>query len=97
MCTYCMIADHAQKWWPDGPFRPSPIWPQQQDPLPPPLVYPRPWTREQLVEFEDLLKRVKALEDKVDPCPCPDASKLDFLKAIKERLDAIDDKLKPSP
>lgn len=48
------------------------------------------WTRPMLDQFEELLKRVKELEDKVDPCPCPDESKMDFLKEIRDKLDEIE-------
>ena len=87
MCAYCMVADWGYKWipapslpiYPTNPFVPSP-WTTL-----PGVV----WTQEMLDEFRELLKRVKELEDKVDPCPCPDESKVAALDKIQEALDEL--------
>lgn len=97
MCVYCMIADWGHRWMPDDYFRQPP----RRDTLPLPQVPPtspfapfdRGWPREMLDQFEDILKRVKEMEDKLGGCPCEEPEKMDFLKAIRERLDAIDKKI----
>ena len=83
MCVYCMMADHAKKWWPD------PAIPNREFPW----AYPVPWTRKQLDEFEDILRRIKDIEDRLGGCPCEEPEKLDYLKDIRKRLDGIERKL----
>jgi len=84
MCVYCMIADwqfqHNPPWRPTDPITP---WPPAV-PLPAPLTPIRPWSIEQLKEFQDLLKRVKALEDELG-CPC-EPNKADYIKLLKRRI-----------
>ena len=86
MCVYCMIADHYHTYWP---------YPGDPNPMPQtvPTVPVREWTWPQFSEFEDILRRVKELEDKVGGCPCPNEDKTAFLDDIKRRLEAIDKKL----
>ena len=88
MCVYCMVADHIHRYWP-YPEDPNPM------PLPPtvPTIPVREWTWPQFNEFEDILRRVKELEEKVGGCPCPNEDKTAFLVDIKRRLEAIDKKL----
>lgn len=91
MCIYCMAADHAHKWYPDpaAPWVPPTSPPYPLIPTSPvPVIPPRKWTRQELDEFEDLLKRIKDIEDKAGGCPCEDPSKLDFLKDIRARIEA---------
>lgn len=96
MCVYCMVPDFAQRWFPHPgiqPWAPSPI-----DPYP--YTYPSfpttvTWTRDMLTEFEELVKRVKELEEKanvnVGEPPCfNDPRKLDFIEQIREILDRAD-------
>jgi hypothetical protein len=52
------------------------------------------WTRQQYDDLTDILQRVKDMEDRLGGCPCEDASKMDFLKTIKDRLDALEAKEK---
>lgn len=89
MCTYCMIADHAFRyyppWNPDPGFIPNPLIPAPV--VPGPFV---PWPLERLREYEELLKRVKALEDQLG-CPC-EPNKADYLKMFRERIDALEKK-----
>lgn len=97
MCVYCMIADWANKHiQPQPPYQ----WPVVAPPFPAPYTpppAPSPWTQKMLDEFRELIERVRVLEEKVDPCPCPDASKLNFLDAIQKQLDAERDRLKGKP
>ena len=86
MCTYCMMADHIHRYWP-YPGDPNPM------PLTVPATPVRDWTWPQFNEFEDILQRIKALEEKVGGCPCPDEDKTAFLENIKRRLESIDKKL----
>lgn len=94
MCVYCMVADYAHKWYPDpaAPWvspttAPPPLFPQVPSPQMPP-IQPHKWTRQELDEFEDILRRIKDIEDKAGGCPCEDPSKLDFLKDIRARIEA---------
>lgn len=87
MCVYCMVADHIHRYWP-YPDDTSPIIPPAK-----PFIPPREWTWPQFNEFEDILRRVKELEEKVGGCPCPNEDKTAFLEDIKRRLEAIDEKL----
>jgi hypothetical protein len=41
-----------------------------------------------LDQFEDLLRRVKKLEDAAGGCPNEDPSKLDYLKEIRKMIEA---------
>ena len=85
MCVYCMMADHAHTYWP-YPYDPNPM-PRTIPPTP-----VREWTWPQYNEFEDILRRIKALEDKVGGCPAG-KDKTAFLEDIKHRLEDIDEKL----
>lgn len=81
----------AQPWpTPIQPW-PTPIqpWPVNPSPLPNP-VPDVTWTRKQLDEALEILRKVKEMEDALGGCPCEDVSKLDFLKEIRERLDALE-------
>lgn len=80
MCTYCMIGDWTFRHNP--PWQPSP--PMVPQPLVPPMQQTPPWPLEKLVEFNDLLKRVKALEDALG-CPC-EPNKADYIGLIEERI-----------
>lgn len=103
MCVYSMISDWAHKYAPDPATRVTPITgPHYPYPIPAPWAgvvisppiqpapWPTTWTREQLDAFQDILARVKAMEDKLEVCPCEQPEKQDFLKEIKARLDALD-------
>jgi hypothetical protein len=84
-----MIADWAQRWIP-GPFQPAAplppiIWPYPQTVpnFPPPAPV---WPIEMLDQFEDLLQRVKKLEDAAGGCANEDPRKLDYLKEIRKLI-----------
>jgi hypothetical protein len=86
MCTYCMIADHFFRYdppWP--PINPYPIHPLIPMPINPPGL---PWGVDRLKELQDLLRRVKDLEDKLG-CPC-EPNKADYLDLIKQRIEAVE-------
>jgi len=96
-----MFADHLHKYIPDGPLTPVPYtptgpiqpWPPWTpiQPLPqPPAPQPSLWTREQYEEAMDILRRIKEMEDRLGGCPCEEPGKLDFLKAIEERLTRLE-------
>lgn len=85
MCAYCMIGDFQ--------FRHDPPWnPPYPPSVPTPLVpLPvNPWPLPRLVEFQDLLRRVKALEDKLG-CPC-EPNKADYLGLLEERIKTLEGK-----
>lgn len=88
MCVYCMIGDHAFEWNP--PWRPSdtPAWPWYipTPKIPAPEI--TPWPVDRLREFEELLRRVKELEDKLG-CPC-EPNKADYLALIRERIEILE-------
>lgn len=85
MCTYCMIGDHffrhdpPWKAWPSQPLIPAPINPMA------PVV---PWPLDRLRELEDLLRRVKDLEDRLG-CPC-EPNKADYLALFRERIEKLE-------
>lgn len=83
MCLYCYVADHFARF--DPPWEDF----QKESPfIPAPLVVADPWTLERLKEFEELLKRVKELEDKLG-CPC-EPSKADYLSILKDRIAVLE-------
>lgn len=90
MCMYCMIADWGRQWIP-GPLPGSPTWPFTPSippiPLAPPPTPAPMWPKEMLDQFEDLLRRVKELEDKLGGCPCEEPQKLDYLKEIRKLIE----------
>jgi hypothetical protein len=106
MCVYCFFADYIHRWyypsippgqpWPRTPVQPWPVNPIQPLPTAP---YPQqhPWTREQLDETMELIRQIKEMEDALGGCPCEEPSKLDFLKEIRDRLDALEAAQKGSP
>lgn len=83
MCTYCMMGDHF--------FRHDPPWFPAPDPVPAPLMPPPyvPWGVERLSELQDLLRRVKALEDQLG-CPC-EPNKADYISLLGERIKRLED------
>lgn len=93
MCLYCMIGDHQFRFNPpwEKPISPSPLYPWH--PLIPapinPVITP-PWDIARLKEFEDLLRRVHELEEKLS-CPC-EPNKADYLSLLKQRIEALEKK-----
>src|SRR5262245_42599143 len=89
MCCYCMVGDHFFRFdppWrdPDQPMRsPGPYVPAPITPIPTP-----PWTLERLIEVEDMLRRIKALEDELG-CPC-EPNKADYLALFRERIEKLE-------
>jgi len=87
MCVYCMIGD----WQ----FRHDPPWNPPYHPLIPMPINPTPiipWDLQKLKEFEDLLRRVKELEDKIG-CPC-EPNKADYLGLLRERIEELEKRAK---
>jgi hypothetical protein len=74
--------------WPVGPAYPG----YPQHPLLPvpvnPLLPVTPWPLDRLKELEDVMKRLKALEDQIG-CPC-EPNKADYLALIKERIENLE-------
>jgi hypothetical protein len=69
------------------PFVPSP-WPNTlPQPLPQPSTW-HPWPLEKLKEFQDLLERVKKLEDQLG-CPC-EPNKADYIGMLKKRIEDLE-------
>ncbi len=88
MCLYCMIGDWQFRYNP--PWNP-PYHPQIPLPINPAPV--NPWPLDQLVEFHEMLRRVKELEDKLG-CPC-EPNKADYLTILRERIEALEKKTSP--
>lgn len=91
MCAYCMVGDEFFRrnppWYPSDPYVP---WPPSV-PLPLPGTPINPWPLKDLKEFEDLLRRIKALEDKIG-CPC-EPNKADYLDLLKRRIEDLEKKI----
>ena len=91
MCAYCNMGD---SWFRYDPPYYVPDWQRQMWPqIPQPIIPPAqivPWPIEKLKEYLEILKEVKALEDKIG-CPCvPD--KPDYIKMLQDRLTALQNK-----
>jgi hypothetical protein len=89
MCLYCMIGDHHFRFDPPWPNPSNPYYPIH--PLVPAPLMPHPtppWGLDRLKEFEDLLRRVKELEDKLG-CPC-EPNKADYLALFRERIEKLE-------
>lgn len=91
MCVYCFVGD---SW-----FRHDPPWRRQDfekapwDLIPQP-VSPAPaipWDLAKLKDYEEILKRIKALEDALG-CPC-ESNKADYIGLFKERIEALEKKV----
>lgn len=91
MCCYCMVGDHQFRFDPPWPNQPPYPWhPQIPAPVNPfqPIT---PWPIDRLKEFEDLLKRVKAIEDQLG-CPC-EPNKADYIALFRERIEKLEAEL----
>jgi hypothetical protein len=51
-----------------------------------------PWPIDRLKEYEEMLRRIKELEDKLG-CPC-EPNKADYLDLLKKRIEALEEKAK---
>lgn len=86
MCAVSMIYDYGQKTW---PLPPAPMIPTQPfQPFQPSLP-----TREQIDEFQKLVKAAREFDRKTGQPDCEDPRKVEWLKQIMDRLDAIEKKL----
>ena len=87
MCTYCMIGDW--QFHRDPPWLPNdyPVWPTSVPVSIIPAPY-APWDLQKLREFEDLLRRVKELEDRLG-CPC-EPNKADYLGLLRQRIEELE-------
>jgi len=81
MCVYCFIGDHTWKYNPPFPVSPFDYPTVPQPVVPGPIT---PWPLEQLKEYLEVLKEVKALEDKLG-CPCL-PNKADYIKMLKDKI-----------
>lgn len=99
MCVYCVCSSTFQKYLPAPPdwYRTYPNVMQLPFTTPIVSIEPKPWTREQLNEINEVLRRIKELESKSD-CPCDDydPTKIEFLEYIKNKLDELEKKEKVS-
>jgi hypothetical protein len=99
MCVYCFIADWMRDYTTPKPLPDTmpitiPVQPWSPwTPAPTPLPGPAPWTQEQYDQAIEILRKVKEMEERLGGCPCEDASKMDFLKEIAERLARIERKI----
>lgn len=87
MCAYCNMGDHFFRY--DPPFYPNPWPPQIPQPLNP--IPQQPWDLQRLVDLQDLMRRVKALEDALG-CPC-EPNKADYLTLIADRIAELEKKV----
>lgn len=94
MCVYCNCGDfpfrHDPPWQvpnthPSYPFIPQPLHPAPIN----------PWSLERLREYYELLKAIKAMEDKIG-CPC-EPNKADYLKLFEERIAELEKRVGKSP
>ena len=83
MCLYCVCGDLIFKYsppWnpvPPNPYVPAPV-------LPGPHI---PWVIEQVKEYLELLKEIKALEDSIG-CPC-EPNKADYISMFEARIESL--------
>lgn len=84
-----MIGDHFFRYdppWPNQP--PFPFHPLIPAPLPAaPLT---PWPMDRLLDLQNLMRRVKELEDRLG-CPC-EPNKADYLGLIAQRISDLEKK-----
>jgi hypothetical protein len=83
------------------------MWPKPHPNLPDPIIWPQPhypgsggtggyqpWDITKLKEYLELLKEVKALEDSIGGCPCPEErNKANHIKILEDRIDELEAKL----
>lgn len=84
MCAYCNMGDHAFRY--GQPFDTQYLQQQVQQLIPQP-VYPGPhvpWDLQRLIEYRDLLKEVRDLEEKLG-CPC-EPNKADYIALFEQRI-----------
>jgi len=85
-----MVGDWMQKWDP-------PTYPLDPQRFPTPSLPAPTWPLEKLKEYEELLKRIKALEDSIG-CPCPiERGKPDYLAIIREAIDKLESEQRKTP
>jgi BMFP domain-containing protein YqiC len=60
------------------------------EPIKEPLPY-NPWPIELLKEYEELLKRIKALEDQLG-CECHEVEKPNYIKLVEERISQLEER-----
>jgi hypothetical protein len=84
MCTYCLLADSMFRH--DPPWRPHPLNPWHPN-IPSPVTNTlNPfWGIDRLKEFQELLERIKKLEDKLG-CECVEPAKPDYIKLVEQRI-----------
>lgn len=64
--------------------------------MPEPITWPSttpatlPWTKDSFDDLKEILKRVKALDDKLGLADCEDPKKAEWVKAIEDRLKALE-------
>lgn len=88
MCAYCQIADWPRRWIP-GPYERLPVgrpWPPPAD-NPPWKPAVNPWNQEMLDDLQDIIDKVKKMEEALGGCPCEQPEKMDYLKDIQDDLD----------
>lgn len=88
MCLYCNMGDHTFRF--DPPWRDQQLPQYVPAPVTPMMPQWAPWGLDRLREYHELLKAVKEMEDKLG-CPC-EPNKADYLKMIKERIEALEAK-----
>lgn len=53
------------------------------------------WTRPVFNEYQEILKRLAALDEKLAQPDCVDPSKAEWMKAIEQRLNALESVVQP--
>lgn len=83
-----MMTDHMFKF--DPPWRDIPSNPWHPN-IPSPVVptLNPPWPIDRLQDFQELLKRVKKLEDQLG-CECIEPDKPDYIKLFEDRITQLE-------
>ena len=84
MCVVSNVSDYykdAGPWRQHEPFQ----WPQA---APPTL----PWTQDSYLLLQELMKKMKELDEKLGLANCEDPKKAEWMKSIQDRLAALEKK-----
>jgi len=88
MCVYCYCGDWIFQNRP--PWKPTeyPLWPKSV-PMPISPYAPLPMDVDQLKKLQDLLKRVKDLEDRLG-CECDPNKDADYINLLEKRIEYLE-------
>jgi hypothetical protein len=88
MCIVSMMGDFYGRTAPQNPLPSQPVF------VPWPTGAPAslPWTQEAFDLFKEIMKKVDTLDKKLGLGECEDTEKTKWMKAIEERLKALEPK-----